>query len=179
MPKNNLLHTLCILLTCLISIKLEAHPHGSPAKGFEVIDNEGWGHINYAGYGHLSSSEAEAVDILNKRCKSSQLNLNRECLNFYLQGGQDFEKIAIQANGPLILQRLKELLVEKNLLELQALRPSSSYDLDLVPNCIKPTSLNFDKLFSHAPISPYDGHEIRTVSEELLAFRATFVALVF
>ncbi|MBI2520251.1 MAG: hypothetical protein HYV97_07530 [Bdellovibrio sp.] len=131
--------SLCVLFP---HYRTFAHPHGTPVRGSIVLDQESRFSRNKGGYGYIASSEAEAVANMSFACTQQNQNYYFQCFSHGLRLPESwFDTYTPQYLQPIVLQRLREHMVEKIIHERAALSTTrGNWPTSLPSACMSPSS---------------------------------------
>lgn len=138
-----------ILILLIISIprqKLKGHSREDRVRGQLIVSDskgERWSR-NIGGYGYVGLSEAESYSSFNFECETEDINRYLECssglLNPWSTDRRYIINLAKSVSSPILLQRLREKMAEKFILEYAALTKAKNRThnaLGPLPQCLQ------------------------------------------
>lgn len=147
--KRNILILVSILFVATIKNAF-AHPHHSPVRGTTLFESSDNRTDNFGGYGYVGTSEAEAYARFDFACSNEQVGEYYRCSSGLIYPWQDdpasMTSFVQRLYSPILLQRLREQMAEKIILEHAAFTPVASgasarrnWPASL-PNCLQTTA---------------------------------------
>ncbi len=131
------------LVMGLFSGAVCAHPHSTPVRAQLMIEDSDHASNNSGGYGYIASSEAEAYASFQFSCSTPELNRYYECGSGGLIHPWGDERETLMSSvrttfQALVLQRLREQMAEKLIIEHAALTVSPRTDWPTaLPTCLQ------------------------------------------